>query len=189
MSHRPRQLRVLRIAISAVCGLLCAFLIALWVRSYHTADRLHGRIWFPQSFLIASKEGKVTVIVLRWHGAENWWRWAVVSYPVDDELSFPAFDYRTRLGFAWLRDPTYMVMRSQQTLPDGTTISLFGAATATLRGAGPVVPYWFLVAVCLAAVLLVNGKAMLRFSLRSLLIAATIIAILLGLTVVLGARQ
>jgi hypothetical protein len=37
---RPRILRRLRIAVSAVLGILCLLLIALWMRSYSRADEL-----------------------------------------------------------------------------------------------------------------------------------------------------
>jgi hypothetical protein len=38
---RARNLRLLRIAVSVVCGILCLLLIALWVRSYYQPIQLH----------------------------------------------------------------------------------------------------------------------------------------------------
>jgi hypothetical protein len=175
------RFRKLRIAWSVLCGTLCVLLIVLWVRSYKTADRLHGRFWGRQSFVLASKEGGVAAIVFRSHGAPGWWRWETISYPVEDELSFPAgptCQYVNTLGFGWLRRPLYMVMRSTQTLPDGSTVTFFGAATATLNGAGPIVPHWFLM--LLTAGCGVAQYIKKNFSLRSLLIAMSLVAVALG---------
>jgi hypothetical protein len=178
------RFRKLRIAWSVACGISAVLLCLMWVRSYRAADRLDGRIWFPRSFLVASKEGAVACIVFRWHGAENWWRWDTVSYPVDDELSFPGGpvdQFQNAIGFGWLDQPMYMVMRSTQKLPDGSEIMVWGAATATLNGGGPIVPYWLLVVMtsCAGAAPLVSR----RFSLRALLIVVTLVAVVLGLIV------
>ena len=176
------RFRKLRIAFSATCLIACVLLIALWVRSYRTADRLHGRVWGRQSFLLASKEGRVAAVVFQWHGAANWWRWEMFSYPVDDELSIPVGpveQYEKSLGFGWLSRPMYMVMRSEQTLPNGSRVDVLGAATATLNGAGPIVPYWLLV--LLASACAVIPWIRKRFSLRTLLIATTVAAVLLGI--------
>jgi hypothetical protein len=181
---RPRIIRLLRISASALCLIAGLLLVALWARSYETADRLHGRFWGRHAFLLASKEGRVAAVALRWHGAPNWWRWGTISYPVDDELSFPlgpVRQYENALGFGWLHRPIYMVMRSTQTLPDGTSVMVFGAATATLQGTGPIIPYWFLVLLtCACAAAPWIRK---RFSLRTLLITVTLVAVGLGLIV------
>jgi hypothetical protein len=41
---RPRLIRSLRIAVSAVCGILCLLLIVLWVRSYWWLDIISGPV-------------------------------------------------------------------------------------------------------------------------------------------------
>jgi hypothetical protein len=181
-------IRRTRIAVSVVFGVLTLALVMLWVRSYSTAHRLHGVVWRPTSFVLASQSGRVSLVVFRWHGAADWWRWKVLSYPVDDELSFPCggpANYERRLGFGWLRDPLYMVMRSTQTLADGTEVNVWGAATATLSGAGPMVPYWFLVGaftvLSVATACPVWGAR--RFSLRTMLVITTCVAVALGLSV------
>jgi hypothetical protein len=38
---RPRILRLLRIAFSAVCGIVCVLLIVFWVRSYTSVENLY----------------------------------------------------------------------------------------------------------------------------------------------------
>lgn len=115
-------------------------LVAMWVRSYETADQWPGHLSSNWHYLLASKQGCLAILLLRPHGAAGWWRKQYRSVPVNDELSFPNGNmrrYGSTLGFGWIRDPIYSVMRSTQTLPDGRQISLFGAAIASLRGAGP----------------------------------------------------
>ena len=41
---RPRILRLLRIAFSAVCGIVCLLLIVLWVRGFSCWDSLRVRL-------------------------------------------------------------------------------------------------------------------------------------------------
>ena len=113
---------------------------------------------------------------------------AIYSYfpneAVDDELSFPVGpveQYQKILGFGWLDQPMYMVMRSTQTLPDGSSISMWGAATATLAGSGPIVPYWLLILLAWCSGTL--PWLSIRFGLRSLLVVLTLVAVVLGLIV------
>lgn len=93
---------------------------------------------------------------------------------------------QTRLGFGWIRDPIYHVMHSTQTLPDGTEVTFLGAATAGLRGAGPIVPYWFLTLLIAG----MGGVAYMRwpprFSVRHMFVAITIVAIVLAIEMILG---
>jgi hypothetical protein len=50
---RPRLIRGLRIAVTAVCGVLCVLLIGLWVRSYHRDQKGH-----PQGFKVSYKDSQ-----------------------------------------------------------------------------------------------------------------------------------
>ncbi len=182
--------KVLRV-VTVLCLATGAALVALWVSSYDHADRVHGRFRERNSFLIASKQGRVTAVAFRWHGAPNWWQWGVHSFGVDDEMSFPVGSmrqYESGLGFGTISDPTYMVTRSTFETPEGATILISGAAVATLRGSGIIVPYWFLV---LAAGLLAIVAALerpWRYTTRSLLIAFTLVAMVLGLAAGLDNR-
>ncbi len=113
----------LRITFSATCLIAGVLLIALWVRSYKAADRLHGHTSDAQAFLIASKEGRIASVLFRWQVASNWFRWNLISYPSSDELSFPVGpiqQYKNKFGFGWLDHPMYPVMRSRLQLPNGT---------------------------------------------------------------------
>ncbi|HJQ79232.1 MAG TPA: hypothetical protein VJ828_04720 [Lacipirellulaceae bacterium] len=183
--------RKIRLAVAMSCLTIAGALSALWVSSYNSADRIHGRFWGRDSFLISSKQGRITVVTFRWHGASDWWKWGIHSFAVDDEMSFPVGSvrqYEKAVGFGTITNPMYMVMRSTFETPEGATILISGAAVATLRGSGVIVPYWFLV---LAAGLL--GIALLRerpwrYTTRSLLIAITLVAVVLGLSVGLDNR-
>ena len=74
-----------------------------------------------------------------------------------------------------------MVTRSTFETPEGTTILISGAAVATLRGSGIVVPYWFLVLLCGLAAIALQLERPWRYTTRSLFIALTFVAIVLGL--------
>ena len=129
---------------AALSLVLCVATAALWARSYDNADRLDGRLWGKQSFLIASKQGQMLIVGFRWRGADNWWTWDVRTHAANDIMSFPPGDARqhvNRLGFGIIRRPTYFVMNPVQQTPQGP-VDVFGAATATLNGAGIVVPLW-----------------------------------------------
>jgi hypothetical protein len=166
-------------------------LIALWVRSYHHADRLHGRFWERNSFVIASKQGRVTAVAFQWHGAANWWTFGRHTFAVDDEMSFPVGSvrqYESGLGFGVIHNPTYMVMRSTFETPEGATILISGAAMATLRGTGVIVPYWFLVLLAGLLGIALRLERPWRYTTRSLLIAITLVALVLGLAAGLDNR-
>lgn len=161
-------------------------LIVLWYHSYDVAELWPGRVLADRTYLVASKQGAVVIMVLRRHGAPGWWEKQRRSYPVDDELAFPHVDmrhYRQTLGFGWIENPLYMVMRSTQTLANGKQFMMFGAATASLRGAGPVFPYWFLVLLVSGISAISVSKWPPRISLRGLFIAVTVVAITLGMEV------
>jgi hypothetical protein len=169
----------------------CVVLVALWVRSYDMADRVHGRFWDRNSFLVASKQGRITAVAFHWHGAPNWWTWGIRSFAVGDEMSFPVGSvrqYESALGFGMVRNPPYMVMRSTFETPEGATILISGAAMATLRGSGVIVPYWFLLLVAGLLGIALRLERPWRYTTRSLLIAITLVALVLGLATGLDNR-
>lgn len=180
--------RVLRKALAIFLLAVAAGLLVFWFRSYASADRLHGRAWGRQSFIVASKQGRLTFLWFTWHGAPNWWQWGMHTHPVDDELSFPAGDvrqYENAAGFGLVHNPIYFVMRSTYQAEDGTTVSVWGAATATLRGSGLIVPYWFpILATSLAGLPLIKKRPR-QFGIRSLLLLMTLVAVVLGLAIIL----
>ncbi|HEY3393561.1 MAG TPA: hypothetical protein VGK58_12695, partial [Lacipirellulaceae bacterium] len=177
--------------LSVLCLVAGCALVALWVRSYDRADRLHGRFWERNSFLVASKHGRFIALSFRWHGAPDWWKWRVHSFAVDDEMSFPVGSvrqYESGLGFGTINDPMYMLTRSTFETPEGATILISGAAVATLRGSGVIVPYWSLVLLAGLLGIVLRLERPWRYTTRSLLIACTFVATVLGLAAGLDNR-
>ena len=143
---RPRLIRGLRIAVSAVFGILCVLLIMLWVRSYWVSDRIHVPTFGSQS--LTSVRGTFSVSV----GRETFqgWGWEWTSTTV--KLMMPVVGPGRSWSYHSDQLHTYLVF-----------------------------PHRFLVLIfaILAAVPWVRWK----FSLRTLLVATTIIAVVLGLVV------
>jgi hypothetical protein len=131
------QYRKLRIAFSAVCGVLCLLLIALWVRSYYrldtakawsnnTVSSLRGRLYPNAKFSFTLDSGSVGVVEF-----------------------FP-----------------------------GTSIQL-GQSSSGLTSQASGTPIWSLLLLSTTVATLPWFRW--RFSLRTLLIATTLVAILLAL--------
>ncbi len=178
-----RRAKTVRLTLTILLLVIGAALAGLWLRSYKTADRLHGRLRGRRSFVVASKEGRLTTVGFLSHGAPGWWKWEIRSYSADDVMSFPAGDvdqYDNWLGFGTIRDPIYFVMRPVQKTPDGTTMIFHGAATATLRGYGVIIPYWLLLGLTVVGIAAVRVRRW-RYSLCTLFIVMTLVALLLGL--------
>jgi hypothetical protein len=158
------------------------------------ADRLQGRFWDRQSFVIAIKEGRLIFVPHEWTGDPNAWRWEVLGFPTADMgRSFPIASvrlYEAAWGFGLIEDPL-MVMPISRNDPrrdvevehakDTDVLVLRGRGLATLKGSGLIVPLWFcvLLAAMLAAVL--QMERLWRYSLRGMLLAITFVAVLLGM--------
>jgi hypothetical protein len=139
---RPSILRLLRIAVSVVCGIVCLLLVALWVRSYYYIDSFGGP---PQAF--TSSRGRLLT------GGK------VYVYTPDGKEPDEA-KLHTVLGVFILTtvDQNNISYDGGSSLPIAALVVLMGAAAASpwLR--------W-------------------RFSLRTLLLATTLVAVVLGLAV------
>jgi hypothetical protein len=152
----PRFLRYLRIAFSATCLIACALLIALWVRSYWRFNSIAWGWGAPTQH---------TVVVALPIGA------VVLNYaanPVDPTLAFPKWQ-------------AYPAVR--EILPVGGIDQAY-AGFLFIRGTHGfmlALPDWllFLFTVALGAL----PWFRYQFSLRTLLIATTLIAVVLGLIV------
>ncbi len=170
---------------SVLCLAACVALLILWVRSYYAADRIAGTLRGSQRFLLAAKQGRLVGVAFDCP-PELLWSAGISSFPVGDELSFPIGDarqYDAALGFGVRRGPQYMVGRSTFETPTGGTIYISGASSATLDGWGLSVPFWFLVLTTGALGVALRRERPWQFSIRGLLIAVTVIAIVLGLVV------
>jgi hypothetical protein len=143
--------RKLRIAFSAGCGIICLLLIVLWVRSHRAEDRASGRL---------SSAG------IRLYSSRGW----LVLFKNSTPGAGP-YDWDITLGSDyWLNPPD---ARLQYALP----LSFFGRSTISNIS----LPHWVVAMACVAVATVpwLLGRQF-RFSLRTLLIATTLLALLLG---------
>ena len=152
--------RKLRIAFSAVCGIACLIMILLWARSYWWWDTIVWGITDEQGFIVRSVKGAAVLEYLDFSGSEIdavLFKWHVQSTPLPDTNRYPFGGVEnTFAGFlirhsGWRGNPFLLC-----------------------------VPFWFLVPLSAALAVILWGKWALRFSLKSLLIATTIVAVLLA---------
>jgi hypothetical protein len=135
--------RKLRIAFSAVCGIICLLLIALWVRSYWSYD---GAVWqFAPARFISwhSQSGRIGIVSGSYENPSTFG--SVASSDGAGILGSDSWFYADEPESVWV------------VFPDWFPIILF-TAFATLP--------W------------IHGVH--RFSLRTLLIAVTLLALTLG---------
>lgn len=157
------MLRFLRIAVSALFLVGYILLIVLWIRSYYWRDEVRWNCVPSRSIVVAfdSLHGKIGFRVYSWPYAGP--RWEVHS----------SWFYR-------VKGETFFTQRVPSILGFGFR--------ATSKDIAVVVPYWFLVflSAALAFALWHKYKKKWQFSLRELLIAMTVVAVVLGLIVVLA---
>jgi hypothetical protein len=143
--------RKLRIAFSVACGIVCLALIVLWMRSHRVEDRASCRL------------GSVGI---RLYSSRGW----LVLFKNSTPGAGP-YDWDITLGSDyWLNPPD---ARLAYALP----LSFFGRSTISNIS----LPHWVVATASLAfatAPWLLRGR--FRFSLRTLLIATTLVAFLLG---------
>jgi hypothetical protein len=161
--ERSRVTRYIRIAVTALSLTACVLLIALWVRSYWIADGFAS----ANSWAVVSLRGELLVSVLDNSGVGGGFEVGYGAAKINEE-----FD-------SW---------------------NLYAVATPTWNvffARGGALPGWFhLVAVKFLTLLIIPLVIALstcpwihwsrRFSLRTLLIATTLVAVLLGVIVAAG---
>jgi hypothetical protein len=162
--------RYLRIAFSAACGIVCMLLIVLWARSYVYSDSLAGPVSGTKSLMVASLAGAVQFRLddRKWSNAGSFhWRKTTESVTDLNEALEAFHRLRAKLGStqAFTR-----INNSTRIGWDGDTLFL---------------PCWLLVLVTgtLAAAVGMQRPYRFCFTLRTLLVATTLIAITLGLIV------
>jgi hypothetical protein len=148
------RFRKLRIAWSVVCAIVCVLLVVLWIRSLQVSDLFSTRGAGGVTTTLCSSSGKL------------WYRRGGDSFQVTLRgRSVPASDWHyLRLDIPGNAEPQWYVFRSNAT---ALKIQIPDAA---------------LIAVCIA--LGITPWIRWRFKLRTLLIATTLVAVGLGLTVV-----
>jgi hypothetical protein len=145
--------RYLRIAFSAVCGVVCLLLIALWVRTYFSCDKVQGPLSATKGFSVTSRRSALGLCVF----PANAVPWMVLNFPSDYPPTVKPV--ATALGFGLIQDDAKGLL-------------------------GFRIPYWFPVLVTAAIGIFVAAPWLpRRFSLRALLIATTLVAVVLGLIV------
>jgi hypothetical protein len=148
------RFRKLRIAWSVGWGLLAVVLVVLWVRSYTTADALGGTTNAPRILLVRSSWGLLHILYFDDDTQSRDWKIESETLTDNDKRFERKWNpILVKFGFGYLRAGSDYSI----TFPDWLPVLL----TATL-GAVPWVR---------------------RFSLRTLLIATTLVAVILGLVV------
>jgi hypothetical protein len=147
------MLRRLQITFSVTCGVICLLLIVLWVRSYWRCDIAMGQssTSIRSYFVLGSVRGFLAI------GAEPGFSslrkvtdWDFDSYPPDYHERLPEPTY---LGFHFARYASHSVL---------------------------FVPYWFPVVMTVSWAVIPWVPWSRRFSIRTLLIATTLLALMLG---------
>ena len=148
-----KYLRYLRIAFSATCLIACVLLIVLWVRSYWYVAVCAGPRIGRQIVTIGTIPGVCGVGIVPSY-QPNTAPWTVLGEDADEWWSVCTTPYSRAWGF-------------------------FDCSTGGIS-----IPYWFAVlfAATLAAATWIKDIKW-RFCLRTLLIATTLIAVVLGLIV------
>ena len=150
------MLTYLRIAVTALSLTTCVLLIALWVRSYWYWDHLYNPIGNGNLIIIESSSSRVIVKLATGSGP---WTWHI-SRELHGDYWAGAFKdweeanrHKGIVGFACYATPWITTYRA---------------------------PYWFLVLLSVTLAVIPWLPWSRRFSLRTLLIATTLIAIMLG---------
>src|SRR5687767_6734425 len=183
------MLKYLRIAVTALSLTACVLLVALWVRSYYAFDRISGRVAGRTSIILVSYAGRLSAVAIE-HNDIKWNFPRRDSGPILSTTTFPPPDRkidwettdvvwptRTRKGFGWIYRSLYLNMPNGESGwdPRGMSGRSWGA-----KCTGGIVPHWFAIATfaSLAAVRWIRWSK--RFTLRTLLIVTTLIALVLG---------
>jgi len=157
------MLKSLRIAVTALSLTACVLLSVLWVRSYWWTDTVAGPLSETKRLVIGSVTG-----------------W--LQFRLDDRKGEPVNMTRWRLksdSLQRLYDQIRALHKGARIQPIGETAH-FG-----MNGDTFFMPYWFpvLVTCIMAAALGIWRRCRLSFSLRTLLIATTLVAVVLGIVV------
>jgi hypothetical protein len=136
---------------SVVCLVACVALMGMWVRSY---DQRPGLLATTQRFNIGSLQGRLMLIP----SENNEWWWMAVGNP----SVYPG-------------DPAYLSLPKGTSNPAGFRLYLSGSASALI------VPYWFLVLTSGSLAMIFQLRWPPRFTLRSLFLATTLLAVVLGM--------
>jgi hypothetical protein len=149
------KFRKLRIAWSVGCGILCLLLVVLWVRSYWWMDVIGLRLVGARAIAAVSQPGTMELSV---------------AYPSNSAPPPPVVgSSRFMLSSMPQESPLHMLWAiGRRVTPTGTTAYVY-------------VPHWF--AAFLVAIFAAFPWLPWRFTLRTLLIGMTVLAVVLGVAV------
>jgi hypothetical protein len=154
-------LRYLRVVFSAFCGLACVLLIVLWVRSYYSTVFVVGPLPHPYgSLLVETNQGRVTFCLSYGQGVVSGMNaspWGMHKKPLEE----------------W-----------EQIVPPLSTRTAFSYVRWNVNHHYLILPYWFLT--LLSGIFAGAPWLRSRFSLRTLLIAIMLVAVVLGLAIYRG---
>jgi hypothetical protein len=170
--NRPRLIRGLRIAWTVAWGILCVLLIVLWVRSNGRADTLTYRFFSQQKYYLVSCRAKIGLAPLP--------LWTNKQFDPDGKEVWPTglkSIHLSPIGTLW--EPNGKVCAQAF-----TNVSRAGEHWGYVITAIAIVPYWMITAPAVVfGVFAAMPFLRSRFSLRTLLIATTAVAVILGLVV------
>src|SRR5262245_16886677 len=164
--NRPRILRLLRIAFSVVCGIACVLVIVVWWRAYHYSD-FAGWTFGGQRFTANSEYGR---LLLAWRATSS-------GKPLQGFSSRPVDS----------RSPgTVLIKRKMREKENvlGIYIRRDTTPAGVVGTVGISFPHGYLV-VAVAALAAIPWIRW-RFSLRTLLFATALVAVVLGLIFAIG---
>jgi hypothetical protein len=147
----------LRIAAAAFCGIACVLLIALWVRSYWWADGITGPLTSARQLLISSSMGTISV-------------------RLDDTI------HPSRRVLHWQLDH-FSIDEFQRTLKAMKTGPIVRTHKLGFLGDDFLIPQWLPVFLTGSLAIVLGVKRQWRFSLRALVFASTLTAIVLWVLV------
>lgn len=141
---------------SVLCFVVCIAVIVLSIRSYYRRDVLHGRISDRDAFAISSMQGRITL------------------YSYDTPNAVLPWEFRS-----YVRNERQIATAAElrQQTPHGLGFKKSPAGSIVTA------PHWLLVLMSAMISGILRIKHPWRFSIRSLLIAMTFTAIVLGMAV------
>jgi hypothetical protein len=152
---RFHKVRFLRIVVSIVFVMLCAALVLLWVRCYWLIDMFWGPTATSGQVVVVSMQGQLFVGT-NVGGGPAWSRQSGKLYSKWRSIWRTLFPRRDVFGFALVVDS---------------------------NNVGIAVPHWFAALVTATLAWLPWAPWSKRFSLRTLLVATTLIAVVLGMAI------
>jgi hypothetical protein len=154
-----------RIAFSVACGIMCLLLIALWVRSYWWADTFSFPVTGKHVLGVGSAQGGMSLIKSEYVPGYYKSGWLLEKSSTAEPTIAKLYRPSNRPGF----------------------YGVFGLGVIVSAPFFVIcLPYWFLVGATLALAV-ISWRRGFHFSLRTLLIGMTLVAVLLG-AVIYAAR-